>query len=53
MPGLGTQDYPAAPPATEKKDWIKLSATAFMVLMVVALAGSVINTLIKWLNIGH
>ena len=49
MPGLGIQDYPAAPSPNKKRNWLKLSLTAFMVLLVVALAGSVASNTMNWL----
>jgi flagellar basal body-associated protein FliL len=54
MPGLGIQDYPAAPPP-KKKNWIKIAITAFMVLIVLALAAAVASNTMNWLFVrpGH
>ena len=55
MSGLGIQDYPSATSPKKKKNWVKLSITAFMVLMVVALAGAVASNTMNWLFVhpGH
>ena len=51
MSGLGIQNYAAAPPA-KKKNWVKLSLTALMVVIVLALTGAVISNAMNWLQIG-
>ena len=51
MSGLGIQNYAAAPPP-KKKNWVKLSLTALMVVIVLALTGAVISNAINWLQIG-
>ncbi len=55
MSGLGIQDYPAAQPPKKKKNWIKISLTTLMVLIVVGLAGAVASNTMNWLFVhpGH
>jgi len=55
MSGLGIQDYPAAPSPKKKKNWVKISITALMALIVVGLAGAVASNTLNWLFVhpGH
>ena len=55
MSGLGIQDYPATQSPKKKKNWVKISLTAFMVLLVAGLAAGVVSNTINWLFVhpGH
>ena len=45
----GLDNYSAAPAAPEKKNWFKLGATGFMILIVEALFAMVASNTVKWL----
>jgi hypothetical protein len=49
MSGLGFQNYPEPTAPAKKKNWIKLGLTAFMGLIVMALAASVASNTVNWL----
>jgi hypothetical protein len=49
MSGLGIQNYPEHNAPPKKKNWVKLGLTAFMGLIVFALAASVASNTMNWL----